>query len=852
MSLKSLAFLVLGFLVVPGSGFLVWDGLPLSGRVEFASLALFVVVFLSRETRKELAGLLRKFSPAGLIAPALVVLATIKLLTFSWAPVGDGFQSCYRSFYNPLAEQDLCEKSYEGPFLRDGGLPMQNISRVDSKLDFGKRPYDWSLPFMNEYPRLGAMWLQRFPFESQHYAAIQAEQRNLLLPILAIGELSVSVDNRQVANTVNYERPVLTAIPLAKGRSEVVIKLRYRDEDRTDPETPPEPRGPYAQLKVGEPMSTEEILERAQLVIVGVSRTAGEIVNAEGIVVRDKNGAIIQFEDLRSRISEGRKQFLHTYDFEIALTAASLNLTPLKVLSNSSGGETVLATIETSDVFPYGPTVMQSPTSDSALQVGAHLTVERSLLRAFRPEAANPANLYLKILLLLSDLASFLISALLAFLVFRVLRSTAFAALGMAAIVWVTIEPLDNLIPSFLGGGRELVIPYALVSSLVLLTYRKIVRYPLLFLLPTATVLASQKVFEHIYFNHPGEGQGWWGKLLYYWRDSDWYVAQGYARTIFTEGSLRGGESIFWFQSGPRYLALATRLLLGENDVLVGLIFVTLGFLVVWLLASRFLEEHVDFVGRCVSVAVLFLLQIFLGDQIITAFGFVVSSEYPTWLIILGVSTLALRQQPESRTWFTSAVAGAVALTVHFRPNLIIVSFALLLLILLKTERRPDAPFARQNGFAIATFVAIVPLSLIHNLYYGQSFVPFASNAGINYAFNWTELFEGQTITDGIAVVWAQLRSLMYWRVPHDPNFAIFFWGSQFAFVLAISMRVRRGLLKSWQSVYLLIPVTYVGPMLKFQYESYYPRHLVAASLLCLCSALLAWPKTRSHVVATR
>jgi len=28
---------------------------------------------------------------------------------------------------------------------------------------------------------------------------------------------------------------------------------------------------------------------------------------------------------------------------------------------------------------------------------------------------------------------------------------------------------------------------------------------------------------------------------------------------------------------------------------------------------------------------------------------------------------------------------------------------------------------------------------------------------------------------------------------------------------------------------------------LKFLYESYYPRHLVAASLLCLVAALMTW-----------
>jgi hypothetical protein len=42
-----------------------------------------------------------------------------------------------------------------------------------------------------------------------------------------------------------------------------------------------------------------------------------------------------------------------------------------------------------------------------------------------------------------------------------------------------------------------------------------------------------------------------------------------------------------------------------------------------------------------------------------------------------------------------------------------------------------------------------------------------------------------------------------------------------------------------------LLPVAYIAPMLKFQYSSYFPRFIVAASLLCLCSALLIWPRAR-------
>lgn len=853
MSMKALAFLVFSFLVVPGSGFLVWDGLPLSGRIEFASLLLFVLVFFTREARSCLANSLRQRTWARFITPTLVVLCTIKLLSFAWAPVGHGFESCYRSIYNPLPELDVCEKSYEGPFLRDGSLPTQNISRIDSTVDFGRRAYDWSLPFMNEYPRLGAMWLQRFPFESKHFAATRVSEDRTFLPVLAIGELSVSVDGQNVARIVNYERPFLNVVPLPIGRSEVLIEFRYRDEDRTDPETPPEPRGPYAQLKVGEPNTRDEILKRSQIVITGAISESTGINLGRDLLVKNRNGDVVEMVDLNNDNSEERKSFMKKYEFEVGLPATSLVDTPLSVVARTASSELLLATIETSNDNPFELRVAQPIDSRQLVDVGTYLAAERTSLQAFKPEATNSVPLTLRALLIIADLAALLMSAVLAYFVSRVLRSMIFPIIGMALIVWIAVEPMYSLLPGFLGGGRELVVPYALVSLLIVVAHRNVTRYPLLFLLPTATVLAAQKVFEHLYFNHPGESEGWWGKLLYYWRDSDWYVAQGYARTIFTEGSLRGGESIFWFQSGPRYLALVTRLLLGENDVLVGLIFMTAGFLVVWILACRFLEVHRDSFGKLISVVALFLLQIFLGDQIITAFGFVVSSEYPTWLAVIGVSAFVLRSQTESRVWYTSGVAGISALIVHFRPNLIVVSFVLLILVLFKIEG-DAAPllrrFTSQSAWATATYAAVIPLSLVHNLYYGQSFVPFASNAGINYAFNWTELFEGQSAAAGINVVWTQFRELMYWRVPHDPNFAIFFWGSQIIFIFTLLVRLKRRLLGTGQSLFLLMPLAYVLPMLKFQYESYYPRHLVAASLLCLCSAMLAWPKAESHRVS--
>jgi hypothetical protein len=389
------------------------------------------------------------------------------------------------------------------------------------------------------------------------------------------------------------------------------------------------------------------------------------------------------------------------------------------------------------------------------------------------------------------------------------------------------------------------VVPYAIIAFLLVAARRHISRYPIPLLLPLAAVLASQKVFEHLHYNHPGHSTRWWGTLLFYWRDSDWFANNGYARTIFVEGSLRGGEPIFWFQSAPRYLAVAFRYVLGENDVLIGLIVVTVGFLTLCSLVSRFAAQHTELTSLTLAVFVAFIGFIFLGDQMITALGFLVSSEYPTWIILLGVTAFMLRPGRENRVWVTTSLSAGIAAMVHFRPNNLFVSISLfLLVVILKTDNRDRDALGRQAGWAISTYLTVMSLSLVHNLYYGDSFVPFTTNASINYAFSWTGIWTEEGFWGALTIIWTQLCSLMYWRVPNDLSYAIVFWGSQLALIFALVRGIRSTGIRSLSNLYVLLPFTYILPMLKFQYTSYYPRHLVAASLLCLCSALLIWPRS--------
>ena len=853
--MKSLAFLIFIFLVVPGSGQLAWDGLPFSTRLEFATLVVFVVAFSSGKVRDQLRLVNSRTSCFKLIAPSLLLLSFLKLLTFSAYPLSDGYESCYRSLYYPIEDENVCEKSYEAPILPKPRPGSQKVTRVDRVIDFGVNPYDWSLPFVNEYPRLGNLWLTRLPFTATYRTTVANGTSDVLyLPVLSNGKVQVSLGDKALENE-NYLNSTLSVLPMPPGSAEFLLKYEYRDDELSiPPDEAPEPRGSYAILKVGEPQTAEIIQNFSVIRIEGwsfnsesgrradfislISGTDNEIARVGGNQVVD-NG--YRFDSDAAMLN----------GFSVTVSAKSLRDGPLNLIASYDNQSVVLAKIRLSQnsQFDFSIDTENSATS-SAVQseVDAWLDVPRESLIAYAPSArSQPTFLQSAVFILIDLFSALLVIGLLITFVLSV-RRTAIASILLALAGWIAVNPLDNLLPQVLGGGREHVIPYALVSLLVLCVHRNMKPGSFAVMLPLAVVLAYDKVFDHLTFNHDDQGQNWWGKLLFLWRDSDWFTSQGFARQIFVSGSLQGGDDVFWFQAGPRYWALFTRVLLGENDVLVGLIMTTLGFLSVIFLSTQFLDKSQEVLMEIVSFGVLLMGLIFQGDQLITAFGFVGSSEHPTWIVLFAITGYLLRSQNETRMWLLIFMSSLLGFIVHLRPNQIFLITSLFVLIMLRVNRRDSIASALRYGWMVITFGIVGSLSLLHNLYYGGAFVPFTTNASINVAFEWTKLWSEGDAQSSSDSLWGQIRSMMYWRGSPDPNFAISFWGSQLLWLSVVCMRLRRGVLKHISSLLLMLPFTYILPMLKFQLTSYYPRHLVAASLACLCAALLAWPTTKSQV----
>ena len=95
---------MIALLVVPGSQRLLLDGLPLASKVEFGVFVGLMFILVASQTIDGLNVWLipMSFSRFRFISIGLFLLVIIKFLTFSHAPLENGFEVCYRSLYAQL------------------------------------------------------------------------------------------------------------------------------------------------------------------------------------------------------------------------------------------------------------------------------------------------------------------------------------------------------------------------------------------------------------------------------------------------------------------------------------------------------------------------------------------------------------------------------------------------------------------------------------------------------------------------------------------------------------------------------------------------------------------------------
>jgi hypothetical protein len=221
-----------------------------------------------------------------------------------------------------------------------------------------------------------------------------------------------------------------------------------------------------------------------------------------------------------------------------------------------------------------------------------------------------------------------------------------------------------------------------------------------LFVISVIAAAHGLQGLDHVYYRGGGE-------------DSLTYESE--ARSILDTGSLRGGESVFYYQPAMRYLQFGMHFVFGDSDALLfaiatAALTIAVSAGVMILLRSTQMTRG----QQCAAaIGALLLLMLVTAPQV-TDLIRAAYPEYPTWaLLALSLPFVATR-----RSRHVALVVALLASCFLLRTNQApLVSF-LALLVLVHAWHRDR----RAALWAAATFVALIFLPLVHNLWYGGRF----------------------------------------------------------------------------------------------------------------------------------
>ena len=736
------AIIAPAIIAVPGSPYLWLNGLPFISRTEVLAILLVSLAFGVTGIRNRIFSRLSISNKniEGIVYTALVVVLVVKVFSFALQPLGSGFEACYRSLYSPTTN-NACEKSYELPYYRNDDVnAIGDITRIDKEIDFGSRTEtadsllgagysNWNLPFANDYPRFGTAWLSRLPFTVQYGGFVEIA-RNGFIPIEYVGKISLAFGNQNYEGE-SYNQRKTAFIPVSPGRTQFSLKYTFSDDNTNEiPNGAPTARGPYAHLYVGAVTQQKEISLNAALQVRGwIADTTAtrKIVAIRANTIGSSDVVEVSTTD-RPDVGEVLKnpqlsQAGFVIEVPINRSLAEHNQIELNAVF-ADGSQERFATIRPGIAGSTG--IIDLPTlvteTDFQLQVDAATYVLSDRAQPLLAERmASPSSAVALMMWLIDAVQLLIVGTALFFCVIHARRPLVSAAPALAASVgaiaairfigqfvaidWTTIQTIVvvGLVGIFHARRRS----GLLVSAVV-----------------TGGYLTIGRMLDFLQTSMGVSSGNWWGTQLFRQRGSDWLVYQGYAREIFTSESLRGGENIFYFMPGARYLIFVEHLLFGDNDVLIALLTGTaLIALLIYVTVSicGHIEQNKDIFSAIIPPAVVLLFTTFEMVQ----FAAASAGEVPAWLLLLA-STLFINTAATEKTrflWF----AAALGLAANFRPNIAVALVWILMLIVIKifveTPNRMEA--MSRNIQATCLFGSVFCLSLTHNLWYGTTWVFF-------------------------------------------------------------------------------------------------------------------------------
>jgi hypothetical protein len=339
----------------------------------------------------------------------------------------------------------------------------------------------------------------------------------------------------------------------------------------------------------------------------------------------------------------------------------------------------------------------------------------------------------------------------------------------------------------------------------------------------------------------------WWGFQIFRGRDSDWLAYQGYAKTIFNTASLQGGEAVFWFQPANRYFIFLQHLIFGENDVFLAILS-GIAIIFVGALLARNAAKLISGDNATINfVAFVTAILLLMSEQIFQTFASAPASELVAAILIMSCFAAILSNHFSVGNAY--AVTVLAALTSQFRAEQVFgAALIFMLLQLVLKSKLGQVSLVLRTRLSIV-FGLITSLSLIHNLYYGDSFTFFTgTNQRGNYEISLSELLNFFSDSRVREVIFTKLRMIFTFNFPLEPleiGFLIFHLMWLSALVSAIKTRSRDRV--TWLAM--VFPFLYLIPLLPYEIVTYFPRRIIAIQLAFGVSALYALSRIRSNSV---
>ena len=334
--------------------------------------------------------------------------------------------------------------------------------------------------------------------------------------------------------------------------------------------------------------------------------------------------------------------------------------------------------------------------------------------------------------------------------------------------------------------------------------------------------------------------------VLYSVGGSDPLKYESWSQQIIHFRSLQGGENIFLYQPGYRYLLSLLRLFFGDSHVAISLIgrFI---FVILLLLLFINLAKMVESKKVFLSLN-LIVLYIFFSTYSSKLNLYSSLSEWPTWLIGLGLAVYIFKENLLLRdTIYISILIGLCFLVRENQlPGLLILSF----IFFIKNKKQKKNIFT--NTLIVGTLFL---LPFIHNFIYGNKFVlnQDVFTSGYYYLspkdllFNFPEVKEqlifqinfliSNPLNEGVVIMAGKILPLVV-------LFIIFQW----------SLMVIRSIFSNsennfYRFLYIILPLSFLGPHLFYQVHTYFPRHIIQGYLFMVISTLYLYTIEKENSV---